>query len=103
MNEAALAVVKRLNAHPIVTLRLSEWQSVVDQFVEIERHRTHIKGDLVIVHVEHGYAAVEEPQTNERVIRYLADMDEVRRFVTDRLETYERMWDGCGCKIDYYS
>jgi hypothetical protein len=22
--------------------------------------------------------------------------------VQRRLEQYERMWDGCGCRIDYY-
>ena len=24
-------------------------------------------------------------------------------FVDDRLAAYERMWDGCGCKIDYFA
>ena len=24
-------------------------------------------------------------------------------FVEDRLTDYERMWDGCGCKIDYHN
>jgi hypothetical protein len=33
----------------------------------------------------------------------LGDEDEVRRFVRERLEAYDRMWDGCGCKVDYYN
>jgi hypothetical protein len=36
------------------------------------------------------------------VIRRLADEAAAARFVADRLATYERMWDGCGCRIDYY-
>jgi len=103
VHQDALDVVKRLSEQPVLTLQLSEWESVADQFDEVERHRTHIKGDIVIFRIEDGFAAVEEPVANERVMRLLKDMKEVRSFVTDRLETYERMWDGCGCKIDYHS
>ncbi len=31
------------------------------------------------------------------------DLEAARRFVEDRMETYERMWDGCGCRIDYHA
>jgi len=49
-----------------------------------------------------GLAAVERPGAGRRVVRPLPDEEAVRRFVADRLTAYERMWDGCGCKIDYY-
>ena len=26
----------------------------------------------------------------------------VAEFVKGRLDTYERMWDGCGCRVSYY-
>ena len=29
--------------------------------------------------------------------------DRKARFVAERMDQYERMWDGCGCRIDYYS
>ena len=45
--------------------------------------------------------AVEEPTSRQRVLRRLAE-DEVAAFVKDRLDTYERMWDGCGCKVEYF-
>ena len=45
--------------------------------------------------------AVEEPSSRERVVR-LIEEHEVQAFVEDRLDTYERMWDGCGCKVAYY-
>jgi hypothetical protein len=47
-------------------------------------------------------AALEQPSAGERVLRRLSDAEEAQRFVKGRLEAYERMWDGCGCKIDYY-
>jgi len=24
------------------------------------------------------------------------------KFVEERLDIYEKMWDGCGCKVKYY-
>jgi len=47
-------------------------------------------------------AAVEQPRPDERVVRALGDAEAVRAFVHARMEKYERMWDGCGCRIDYY-
>ncbi|KPK83126.1 MAG: hypothetical protein AMS25_01180 [Gemmatimonas sp. SM23_52] len=94
---------RRLSSEPIVRLAAAEWAALADDFDELERHATHVAGDLIIVRTEVGPAAVEQPSREERVIRRLADGDEARRFVQRRLEEYERMWDGCGCKIDYYS
>ena len=30
------------------------------------------------------------------------DAGEARALVARRLETYDKMWDGCGCKVDYH-
>ncbi len=103
MNDASREVVERLGKQPILTLGAGQWTGIADQFEVIERHSTFISGDLLIVRLEKYYAAVEQPATDERVMRRLGDIDEVRHFVSNRLEDYERMWDGCGCKIDYYT
>jgi hypothetical protein len=103
MNETAKQLVERLKEQPIVSLDAREWMDIAEQFDEVERHSTLSGGDLVVVRLGTGYAVVEQPTGDKRVIRRLANIEEVRRFVTNRLEDYERMWDGCGCKIDYYS
>ena len=45
---------------------------------------------------------VEAPSRDARVGRLLGSREAVRRFVEKRMEEYERMWDGCGVKVDYY-
>jgi hypothetical protein len=92
----------RLRDERIVVLGAGEWSAVAGGLEVIARHDTGVAGDLLIVRVDGGVAAVEEPKADERVVRRLADDEEARRFVESRLEAYERMWDGCGCKIDYY-
>ena len=93
----------RLDAERIVTIPAAEWDTVAAAFQEVERHFTVLAGDLLIVRCPDGLAAVEEPQRGERVLRRLADEAAAQEFVQDRLDAYERMWDGCGCKVDYYS
>lgn len=93
---------RRLLSETILTLEPAEWAGVSDAFEEVERHSTLIAGDLLIARGESGWVAVEEPSPRERVVRRLADEAEVRAFVKDRLDTYERMWDGCGCKVEYW-
>jgi len=38
----------------------------------------------------------------EILIRKMDSMKDVDFFVQERLDYYERKWDGCGCKIEYY-
>jgi hypothetical protein len=78
-----------------------EWRDLAPHFPVVERHDTQLAGDLLIIRLEGGYAAVEKPSRNARVARFLVDLDEVRSFVEKRLAEYERMWDGCGVKVDY--
>ncbi len=94
-------LTRRLGAEAIVRMAAADWEEVQGAFEVVERHRTFLAGELVIVRGDAGLLAVEEPSPGERVLRRLADEGEMRRFVEDRLETYERMWDGCGCKVEY--
>jgi hypothetical protein len=96
------ALARHLKAGRVVRMTRPEWESVADALDVVERHDTFLKGDLLIVSTKAGLAAVEAPSDAERVVRRLGDRNAARRFVTDRLETYERMWNGCGCRIDYY-
>lgn len=94
---------RRLRSQRIVSLSSSEWGAVSSDFEELECHDTFVAGHLLIVRGSAGLAAVEHPSPDKRVIRMLSDDQEARRFVRERLEQYERMWDGCGCKVDYYA
>jgi hypothetical protein len=93
----------RLRDEPVVDLSAEDWAAVAADFEEIERHDTGIAGDLILIRTPAGPAAVERPSPGRRVVRVFPDEDAMRRFVAERLELYERMWDGCGCKIDYYA
>lgn len=79
-----------------------EWEAVAHAFPVVERHNTQLAGDLLIIKLGDALAAVEAPSRDARVARLLGGSQEARVFVEKRLEEYERMWDGCGVKVDYY-
>ena len=93
---------EKLAAGGTVPLSASEWNALSPLFPEVERHNTQLAGDLIIVGTEDGLVAVEAPSRDARVARLLGGPDEARAFVTKRMDEYERMWDGCGVKVDYY-
>ena len=93
---------RRLVAEPILRLAPDEWSEARAFCEVVERHSTGVVGELLIISTPSGFAAIEHPNATECVVRYVANPGEVRAFVDRRLEQYARMWDGCGCKIDYY-
>jgi hypothetical protein len=91
-----------LRRQAVVRLPAAEWEAIAGVFEEVAHHHTVVAGSLVVIRVDGWLAAVEQPRPEERVVRRFDDEDARRAFVRERLEQYERMWDGCGCKVDYY-
>lgn len=81
----------------------AEWVARAGGFEEVERHATCGAGDLLVVRDAEGLAAVEQPERGQRLLRRFPDEEALRRFVDERLAQYERMWNGCGCRIDYFA
>jgi len=94
---------RRLDGEGIVELSAADREGLADRFVLLESHDTRLAGKLLLVRGKRGLAAVERPGPGRRVVRRLDGESEARAFVEERLDTYDRMWDGCGCKIDYFA
>lgn len=45
----------------------------------------------------------EKNDKDEFIIRSVKTLKEAEEFIEQRLEIYEKMWDGCGCRVEYYS
>lgn len=93
---------EKVEAGGTVPLSREEWESVAPAFEVVERHNTQLAGDLLVIRVGETLAALESPSREARVARLLGGEEEARAFVQKRLDEYERMWDGCGVKVEYY-
>lgn len=99
----SVELTERLREGEIVELSEQQWKELEERVRVSESHETGQAGKLLIVQLGGLSAAVESPKPDRRVVRPLNGPAAVRAFVTERLDTYERMWNGCGCKIDYYN
>ena len=99
---AAGSLYGQLASGGITVLCREEWESASEAFDVVLSLVTLVSGMITLLRYEGGYAVVEEPGPEERVLRGFDDESSARRFVEERMDTYERMWDGCGCRIDYY-
>ena len=63
---------------------------------------THISDKIRLMRFEDDLILQEKTTKGEYLIRYIKTKKEAEELIKARLEIYEKMWDGCGCKVDYY-
>lgn len=59
------------------------------------------EGFIYLLRMGDTQIVAEHPDSTTAVLRRVASREAGDAFIAKRLETYDRMWDGCGCKIDY--
>ena len=72
-------------------------------FSEIITDRNTLISDHIRIRKINNEIIVQgKTDKNEIALHRLADESSAVNFVNERLEIYEKMWDGCGCKVKYY-
>jgi len=92
---------KALNSNYLI-LDETDLKTVLDNSEIIRIEDTHLSDFIRILKYNEKLFAQEKTFKNEILIRKMDSMKDVDFFVQERLDFYERKWDGCGCKIDYY-
>ena len=68
----------------------------------VEEKDTLISGKLRLLSFQNNLFIQEQSDKGELLIRLMKDKEEAKEFINERMEIYDKMWDGCGCKVDYY-
>ena len=79
-----------------------ELKLVLDNSELLRIEDTHLSDFIRVLKYEDKLFVQETTFKKEILIRKMNSMKDVDLFVQERLDYYERKWDGCGCKIDYY-
>jgi hypothetical protein len=80
----------------------SELKFILDNSEAIRQEDTHLSDFIRILRYNRKIFVQEISFKKEIFIRKMNSIEDAEKFVQERLEFYERKWDGCGCKIDYY-
>ncbi len=73
-----------------------------DSEIIIEKD-THISDKIRLLKFEGELLIQEKSNKDELIIRMVSSKSEGESFINNRMEIYDKMWDGCGCKVEYYS
>lgn len=63
---------------------------------------TRLRDYIRILKLKDGFLLQETTNQGEIILRKFTNEADALKIVNDRLEIYDKMWDGCGCKINYY-
>jgi hypothetical protein len=100
-----------MNNHDLVASLQSQAPIPVDRDVLVglleasevlRQENTCVAGWIRILSVDGAVLVQEETPEGNALARRMRSVEDANAFVNDRLGTYERMWDGCGCKINYF-
>jgi hypothetical protein len=100
-----------MNLDKLITALKEEKYSVIneEELQELLFHsqnliekETYISGKIRLLKVNDELIIQEKSDKDELIIRPVKTIEEAEELIKQRLEIYEKMWDGCGCKVDYY-
>jgi len=80
----------------------ADLESVLNNAEIIRIEDTYLSDFIRVLKYDEKLFVQETSFKKEILIRKMDSMKDVDFFVQERLDYYERKWDGCGCKIDYY-
>ncbi len=72
-----------------------------DSRIIIEKD-TLISDNIRLLKFGDDFFIQEKSNKDEIIIRIVNSKSEGEDFINSRMKIYDKMWDGCGCKVEYY-
>jgi len=97
--QEVIASAKKKNYLIISEVELKELLSVSKLVIE---ENTYISDKIRLLKYNDDLMIQEKSTKDEFLLRSIKTKKEAVAFIKKRLDIYNRLWDGCGCRIDYY-
>ena len=68
-----------------------------------EEYDTLISDYIRILEIKNQILVQEKSTKGEILLRKCDSLFTAQEFIRQRMIIYDKMWDGCGCKVDYYT
>ena len=95
-------LIGQIERQEIVSLDPEDLPKLLAVADTIRADDTCLAGWIRILSIEGRLLVQEQTPAGEVLLRKHDSREAAERFVERRLTDYERMWDGCGCKIHYH-
>ena len=96
------SIIDQVRAGAIVTLTPDDLAELLARAEFVHEEDTYLSDMIRILRLDDLVLIQETADKTQIIVRSQPTVDDARTFVARRLETYERMWDGCGCSVSYF-
>ena len=97
----SIDIIEILKSKNVLQFRKDNCFQILKEIKPYKEIDTHFVGKIVLFEVENEFIAMEEDGKSNYYLRIVKSKEDFDAFVHDRLSIYDRMWDGCGCKVEY--
>jgi len=98
-----MELTERLASSPVVEVTELELDRLRASGDAVRDEDTMIAGRIRVLSLDGMIVVQEQTPRGRFLVRLMPSLELAHAFVDRRLATYEKMWDGCGCKVDYFS
>jgi len=95
-------LIERLQRRTVVEIDRGELERLLARATTVRDDDTRLSGRIRVLVLGDSVVFQEETPRGVLLARRLPTVEAADLLVNERLATYERMWDGCGCKVDYF-
>ena len=103
MNKLLNEVLAQFQSQEVVFLPGEKLSQLLDSVNILLETDTLMSDFIRLLKYKDKYFIQEKSPKNEVLLRLFSAENSAKDFLDERLRIYEKMWDGCGCKINYYS
>jgi hypothetical protein len=100
MNLEKIISTSKKNKYSIINKE--ELEKLLSHSETIIEKDTHISDKIRLLKLGNDLIIQEKTSKDELLIRIVKTKKEAEDLIDQRLEIYDKMWDGCGCKVNYY-
>ena len=98
-----MELIERLKEKNLYITNKDEINNIRTNLKQIQNVSTGMCGTIEVydAHKQSNQIVIEEDGKDNFYIRLIRKED-VERFIQERMAIYDKMWDGCGCKVNYH-
>ena len=97
------SLIKKAKKNKYVIISQNQLNNLLSYSKLIQEKESQISGKIRLLKFNGELLIQEKTGKDELLIRLMKTKEEADYFIKERLEIYDKMWDGCGCKVDYYN
>lgn len=98
----AKELLRSFDHKKVLLLSKSELEKLLTSCKILIEEDTVINGKVRILKCNDVFIFQEVTNKDELAIRKFSHLKDAEDLINDRLTIYENMWNGCGCKVNYY-